>query len=690
MIHSAVKLKAGGSEEITAYKWDEGALPPERFNKKWKNKKVIQWARNFGCFDSETSHNHDLDDPKGWVYQWAFLFDGVYFYGRTPEEFLFLLRRIKEQYDLNTSRKMIFYIHNLAYDGQYLKHYLRRYDPALKIFSTDKHAYLYIDMVGFRLYCSYRLTGLSLNALSSFYSNKYVKAVGEIDYTKIRYQDSDLDSTDWHYMFSDVASQHDGITSYLKAQGYEYAYDAPITSTGFVRTDCRKESLLHPKWRDEFERSALTKDQYPLFRQGFMGGITICSYLYTGQTVRGSLGHVDFTSSYPARQMMDYFPEGKFVPYGAVDSRKELEALTNKYCCMFLLTLTGVQIKAGVTAPYIPSSKCIELIEGLKLNGKIVSADRLTMAVTEIDYQIIRRQYNALGIKVDMMQIAKRGHIPEWLKKKIMEYYKHKCTLKHTDPLLYMASKAKLNGIYGMSATALVRDLYDLDDDMIMQPKHADLEKELNKYYRSRNSFLPYQYGCWTTAHARKALIDLIEAIGYDKFLYCDTDSVFYLKDDDTEKAIASYNAGIRKRAIAAGAYIGDDILGIATEEPEITAFRGLHAKCYAMIEEGKLKVTIAGIPKKSIKWIHGKPVEKSNAEELADIDNLNDGFIFRHNGGTRSIYVEQEPAEEEINGHKTSFASSCIIDNIEKEISNTMWTVGKDYSVLKVEQSYI
>ena len=99
---------------------------------------------------------------------------------------------------------------------------------------------------------------------------------------------------------------------------------------------------------------------------------------------------------------------------------------------------------------------------------------------------------------------------------------------------------------------------------------------------------------------------------------------------------------------------------------------------------EYELKVVIAGIPKKSIKWINKEPVTMTNSEELGDIDNLMDGFVFKHNGGTRCIYNECPPQLKRINGHLTELASSAIIDTIEKEISDTMWTVD-GYKLLKM-----
>ena len=52
---------------------------------KKKNKKV-KLCDNFIALDTETSHNHDFDNPIGWVYQWSFRLCNVVVYGRTSRE----------------------------------------------------------------------------------------------------------------------------------------------------------------------------------------------------------------------------------------------------------------------------------------------------------------------------------------------------------------------------------------------------------------------------------------------------------------------------------------------------------------------------------------------------------------------------------------------------------------------------
>ena len=684
MINSHVKTKEG-REPIIAYDVNEVQLPMLTFKDLQRNHKIVKYATDFAVLDTETSHTDLL---TGWIYQWAVKIKKTYIYGRTPEEIIELLIKMAERYKLSIDKRLVLYIHNASYDLQYLKAYLRKYDSAAEFLAIDAHSILICTVLGFRIICSYKLTNLSLAALSDNYATTYTKAVGEIDYNIVRYQDSELNATDWFYMFSDVAAQHDGITGYLKAMGYKYAFQAPFTSTGFVRKACRKAALNDEKWHDEFVNSQLDLEQYNLCRWAFMGGVCIASFKYSGTTVRSSkLRHKDFTSSYPARQMLDYFPTGAPSWYGDVDDRDELNDLLNTYCCIFVLTLKEVHIKDGVTAPCIPSSKCVGLREPVRLNGKIVYAKELSIAVTELDFKWIKKQYTADDMKVSKMLIFKRGSVPEWLKAEVYEYFKNKCTLKELNELLYNKSKAFLNAIYGMTATQILRPEYEMTEEGDFKLKQYDNKEasdksRLKKYYRSYNSFMPYQFACYTTAWARDALFTMIETVGYDSFLYCDTDSVFYIENAKNRIAMEEYAKNCRDRAIAGKAYVDDKYLGEPTDEPKLRAFRALHAKCYAMEEYNKkthkyeLKVVIAGIPKKSIKWINGEPVEMTNAEELKNIDKLEDGFTFSHCGGTRCVYNEAPIRTEVINGHKTSLASSAVIDNIEKEISDTMWTV--------------
>ena len=247
-----------------------------------------------------------------------------------------------------------------------------------------------------------------------------------------------------------------------------------------------------------------------------------------------------------------------------------------------------------------------------------------------------------------------------------------------------------------MTATAIIRDSYKMNDDYILTKQGQDddeKENALNKYYRSYNNFMPYQYAIYTTAHARDALFTMIECVGYDNFLYCDTDSVFYIETPENAMRMEEYRQKCIEKAIRGGAFVNNKYLGEPTDEPPLRAFRAIHSKCYAMEEMNKkgdyeLNVVIAGIPKGATKWIDGEPVFKTNAQELETIDNLADGFEFIHCGGTRCVYNDERGIETiDINGHITELATSAVIENISKVISDTMYTAGADYTPLNIVQ---
>ena len=94
-----------------------------------------------------------------------------------------------------------------------------------------------------------------------------------------------------------------------------------------------------------------------------------------------------------------------------------------------------------------------------------------------------------------------------------------------------------------------------------------------------------------------------IDLIPYDIFLYCDTDSVYYI--DDESISFDSYNNEKIKNSKKNKAYAVDSkgkthYMGVfEIEHTEITEFKTLGAKKYGFIEKGELNLTVAGVSKK-------------------------------------------------------------------------------------------
>ena len=166
--------------------------------------------------------------------------------------------------------------------------------------------------------------------------------------------------------------------------------------------------------------------------------------------------------------------------------------------------------------------------------------------------------------------------------------------------------------------------------------------------------------------------MEYVELIGYDNFLYADTDSIFYISTPEIEERIEQRNKEKYDNAIALGAYIEVDGKRITydafdLEDEAIVAFRFLHAKAYAYeTSDGELHATIAGVAHRDAKGF-------TRERELGNIDNLKNGMCFRRCGSTTVTYLEHEPHEIDVDGHRIEAAAAAILLPTTKTIKDSL-----------------
>lgn len=640
----------------------------------WCRKGKVFYLNNIVCLDTETSHN----GVCGWIYQWAVLDEDGLYYGRRPSEIIELLNEFVEKYHLDSEHKMVIYVHNLSYDLTYLLKWFFEYDSSCEVFWMDSHKALSCRLQCFEFRCSYLLSNMSLDQWGKKLHVKHRKLVGTVDYSKVRYQDTPLNKKDWKYQFYDVLTLKECIEIELHKSNDTLA-TIPLTSTGYVRRDCRKAVSHDKEYRDWFLKTQLNKDTYRACRQAFSGGYVHANRFYTGSTVKCRVGHFDYKSFYPSQQMLGYYPITSFVLAfnstndGKIDNDL-LKHYINTKCCLLKISLEHTVLREEVTVPYLQKSKLIGDFKGCQLdNGRVLQLNsKGVMWVTELDFKIIIDQYES-DIEILEIYTAERGEFPQQFKDKIIQYFTIKESLE--EGYLYMKSKNKLNAIYGMSVTDIIRAIIEMDMESgefskIKDNSDDSIEERLNDFYKSRNNFFPYQVGVWVTAQCRYELLQMIKKIGYENFLYCDTDSIFFIYNDKAIKIINDYNKSVIAECKQRGYHVPNRKGGVSyfktfeDEKEDIKEFRALHSKCYAFIDgKGKLNVTIAGVSKKGRN-------NKTIAKELGSIDNLKDGFTFYHCGSTKSKYLVSDCTIESIDGHLTEYADSCIITNNVKTLS--------------------
>ncbi len=649
------------------------------------------------CLDTETSNNHDETAPVGWVYQWALRFEDTTVVGRRPSELMHVLTKINDVVSkLDHNPKLLCFIHNASYDLQYLKYYLRDTFGEPKMLAIKQHKILTFTVGRIEFRCSYLLANRSLEKWGNDLNIEHKKKVGLIDYDIIHtYEDLSVD--DWTYMEYDVISLQECITKQMEIYN-DTTLTIPLTSTGYVRRQCRKHYKESIKNRKAFLTTRLNEHVYSLLLDAFAGAITHGNLRYCGDLVEGNIRHRDYNSHYPTQQICKKaFPIGAYHFYGKDVDLDELRPLMKCNTLLLVFQFENAVLKdvRNTAIPYIMSYKVRDgrLSDTLHIeedNGRVLAVQgRSELVLTEIDLKWILKQYKFGRTRIKEVYYSKRGYLPKFLRDTVFEAYKNKSEFKYlakheTDPdkkrdyaLSLMISKNMLNGVYGCTATRSIRETvtydYQLKEWKTTEP--SDYTKELDKFYSSYNNFMRFQFGVYTTALARDELLTTVEIIGYDNLLYCDTDSAFYLSTPEVEERIDAQNKKWREEAEREGYYVecsfGRSYFHSFDDENEdIAQFKFLHAKCYGYKLRGSddFKIVIAGVTS-----YEDATRQYSREQELGSLDNLETGFTFVRCGGTKAKYTEVEPTEIVYNGERLEISSACIITKTTKKLRSEL-----------------
>ena len=235
--------------------------------------------------------------------------------------------------------------------------------------------------------------------------------------------------------------------------------------------------------------------------------------------------------------------------------------------------------------------------------------------------------------------------------------------------LFYLKSKELLNGIYGMSVQNPAKGSI-LFNDCLYDDDTSKSEAELLEIAKKK-AFTLYQYGCWTTAHARDALQAGIDICG-DDLIYVDTDSCKFLNHHD----FTAYNEDRKAAAIKSGLYATDKhgkthYGGVYEDDGVYKAFVTQGAKKYAYTDKNGLHVTVSGVGK------------KKGAESLifnswykdgsyTGLEAFRDGYIFHNCGKTRSIFNDGNFGEYEVDGHKIFITRNVVIEEQDYTLNKT------------------
>lgn len=594
--------------------------------------KVGRWGQvlNAPCsFDIETSSftlptgSREEERKYACMYIWQFGLDGSVIYGRTWQQFGELLERLVDYLDLSEKRKIYIYVHNLAYEFQFIKKWIT-WD---KVFAIKNRRPVYATSGGLEFRCSFFLSNYALAYIGDNLLHKYPvkKLVGDLDYSKIRHSRTPLTSSELAYCINDVLVVMSYIQEKIEQDGS--IVNIPLTNTGYVRNYCRKECFFEDCETEEDRRrvrlnyralmKSLTisdKTEYDQLHRAFMGGFTHASCLHSNSK-NGPLynvGSADLTSSYPFVMVAQYFPMSHGDYIGHIDNEKLFNHYLNKYCCVFDIEMVNLRPKLEFEN-ILSLSRCDTAGKVVTNNGRVVSAQRIRTTVTELDYDTLTKFYTWDSYKIMNMRVYERGYLPKALILAILKLYEDKTSLKGVfgKETEYLVSKNMINAAFGMMVTAIIREDYQFAEDWYKEV--VDIDSQLTNYNNSFNRFLFYAWGVWVTAHARHNLFSAILEFGED-YVYSDTDSIKGINFNLHEAYFKKYNQKVVEQLLAMCNYYHipfskckpctkegvPKLIGVWDIEKPYKLFKTVGAKRYIyQYEDGFVNMTVSGVNKK-------------------------------------------------------------------------------------------
>ena len=634
--------------------------------------------------DTETSKPHDYEEldefgnpepHENHVCCWSisirfFHMNIVTLYGATPSEFCMMLRNVRNHLQ---GDDMYLYFHNLSYDHQHLRRFLyKEFGVPKKTLITKPHYPVTLRFSNnIVIKDSLILFGCKLEKAAEDYNVEHKKAVGSWEYGKIRDFGwlRGITKEELNYIECDTLAGVECLDAMCQALG-KSIYSIPITATGIIREEVRNRAKKN-HGHDWFLRQAPDYDLYRKMVRLYHGGYTHANRYFIdillgdpdGLDQEHFIRGFDFASSYPFCLLSERYPCTKFIKHDTDEDPSFILENCENFAFIFTISFINIKLKDMLEPmPALQTVKCKQTINLQTDNGRVISAGYCTLEMCEQDLITIADMYEWDEANCTDIYAAGKSYLPRWFTDYVFELFEAKCRLKAEDPfdpVKYSLSKSRLNGVYGLTVQAAIRDeivevteageyQINAEGDMCFlesgqyRPDFTkDPKKEYKKYLNRKNSVLPYVIGVYCTAYAQRNIFELgrkcvkryykkndpTKLAMPPQWYYTDTDSAY--SDDWDYAAIMRYNQKCKEKLQANGygsVTIGDKEywLGVAEHKPEedtYSEFKVLGSKRYAGRHsfDGSLMITVAGVPKKTgVKELQG------------DLNKFTKDLIFR------------------------------------------------------------
>lgn len=642
-------------------------------------------------FDIETTAVIDYQKGKAvtahsYMYIWQMVLGDYIILGRKWEDwhkFMFDVETNLGLYeDENGGRQIIVWVANLSYEFHYIaQHEFNGCKILREVFAAKSAQPLSCNFsftsnpenYGFIFRDALRVGAGSLASLAKNYCVTQ-KAVGDLDYTKMRNSKTPLTAYEYRYTMNDVIILHEWARYYNEAFLKQFNF-APMTKTALVRKAVQQ--LYDRAARDDETLNFRTFNLMPSFEEYynamtflFRGGYTHANCLLAGVLHMGVRG-MDFTSSYPAVMLQEEYPVSKFMlpwqwgkKYANIKTWDDLKLL-GKFCYYATFKFRGVIAKTTHSLESITKtheyhenrnnpSETVKQCGIIEDNGRILFAREFTVTLNEDDVKMYEMLYDWQDVEITDLHMAERGKLPSYLTDVVKHYYKAKKILKRQKldgTPEYVFAKEQVNSAYGLTVQKVhFNDILFNDTEfphmwhelkrnpdqhladmnqIYIEVLGMDDESKKRRHGKPKIILSPF-WGIWITSHARRRIIEAVANMP-DDAIYCDTDSIYLLNYVSHETYFTEWNNKIEAMNRELFGEDFDTLGDLGTFDPVLIegtdesgnmvysdtySFKTMGAKRYIKYDEHyNLETTVAGLPKKSLYKTAEKRLKASGAE---------------------------------------------------------------------------
>lgn len=599
--------------------------------------------------------------PQTCMYIWMFGINDKVYYGRTWDEFVEFI----EELEINVPEKKIIFVHNLSFEFQFLKSVFK----VNNVFARKSHKVIRCELEDYNIEfrCSFTMSNCALASLPRLYKLPVEKKVGDLDYSKLRTSITELSDKEMGYCEYDCLVVYYYILQELET--YKRIDKIPLTNTGHVRKELKDAVMEDYSYRNKVRRSInIDPHVYNLLVECFAGGYTHANWIHADEIIE-NVDSWDFTSSYPYVMVTHKFPSSEFKKCNI----KTLKDLNNRFA--YILIVKFKDLKCKYYNNYISMSKC-RYIKGARYdNGRIIQADEIEIVLTDIDFKLILDMYDCT-YEITESYFSFYNYLPIQYIKFILKKYVNKTKFKGVEgkELEYMKEKNRFNSLYGMTVTNTIRDKVEYDDVKGWEEIPLTNEEIVSSLQEEKKkAFLSFAYGVWVTAYARNNLLKNV--IKLDEYvIYCDTDSMKLCPGYD-KKVIEDYNDFVKRKIEFVSKKLDIDIenfapldtkgkkrmLGVFDADEHYDRFITQGAKKYAFEIDGKIGITVAGVPKTGAKQL--KKLEDFKDDLVFEFENTNKNLLFYCEDMKEVVLKDYQGKEYKVNDK----SGCCLLPNTYK-----------------------